>query len=148
MKVYDTSGTLVTSNLATGIPKKFTVTVPVPGTYKFYLVENEDTPDQKIYPLYQSGTNVFQFDSSAQSTMDLDYVDTKSGVAVPQMGIIDTGVTPRPADAAIPADIATGVRTLSDFVGSWRVLSLATSPIPGENFLGSSGDHGGREWSL
>jgi hypothetical protein len=136
MNVYNMSGTLVASSQATGIPKTFTVTVPVPGTYKFYLVENEGTADQKIYPLYQSGTNVFQFDSSVVSTRNLGYVDTKSGVAVPQMGIIDTGVTPRPADAAIPAAIATGVLSLSDFVGSWRILSLATSPISGEDFWG------------
>jgi len=136
MNVYNMSGTLVASSQATGIPKTFTVTVPVPGTYKFYLVENEGTADQKIYPLYQGGTNVFQFDSSVVSTMNLGYVDTKSGVAVPQIGIIDTGVTPRPADATIPADIASGVLTLNDFVGSWRVLSLATSPIPGGDFWG------------
>ncbi len=135
MNVYDMSDNLVASSQATGIPKTFTVTVPVPGTYKFYLVENEGTDDQKIYPLYQSDTNVFEFNSSVTSTMNLGYVDTKSGVAVPQIGIIDTGVTPRPADAEIPADIETGVRTLSDFVGSWRVLSLVTSTIPpNENF--------------
>ena len=77
----DENGNEVNRNTATGSPKTFTLTVPVGGKYKLYLIENEGTSNEKVYPLYQGTTNVFSIASAV--TIDLGFVDTTSGVAVP-----------------------------------------------------------------
>jgi len=66
---------------AVGIPKTFAVNLPVGGTYRFYLIEDQDTINETIFPLYQGTTNNFSITSSA--TIDLGFVDTTTGVAIP-----------------------------------------------------------------
>ena len=71
----------VASDTATGSPKTFTLNVPIGGNYRFYFIENENTSTEEVYPLYQGTTNVFSLASAV--TIDLGFVDTTSGVAVP-----------------------------------------------------------------
>ena len=56
---YNQSNTEIARNTATGTPKTFTLFLPPGANYTFYLIENEGTPNQRIYPLYQGSTNVF-----------------------------------------------------------------------------------------
>lgn len=81
VKVFDLSGNEIASNTASGIPNTFTLNVPAGGSYKFYLIENEGTANERVFPLYQGTTNVFNISSAV--TIDLGFVDTSSGNAVP-----------------------------------------------------------------
>ena len=91
----------VDRDTATGTPKTFTLTVPVGGNYRFYFIENENTPNEKVYLLYQGTTNVFSITSAV--TIDLGFVDTTSGVAVPTNNLLDiSGVTSGGENPDIP----------------------------------------------
>jgi hypothetical protein len=83
---YDEGGTRVASAVATGTPpsKSFSLTLPTGHTYALYLVENEGTASQRVYPLYATaalGTNRFRL--AEPGTLDLGFVDTTSGNAIP-----------------------------------------------------------------
>ncbi|MEW8506568.1 MAG: hypothetical protein AB2598_07665 [Candidatus Thiodiazotropha sp.] len=77
----DADNNEVASDIAEGTPKAFSLDLPVDNAYRFYFIENENTPEEKVSALYQDNTNVFSI-TSAQ-TIDLGFVDTTSGVAVP-----------------------------------------------------------------
>jgi hypothetical protein len=87
-----------------GSPKGFTLTVPVGGNYRFYLIENEGTANEKVFFLYQDTTNVFNISSAV--TIDLGFVDTSSGVAVPANNPLDvSGVTSGGQDTSLPQGV-------------------------------------------
>jgi hypothetical protein len=115
-----------TTATGTGTSKTFSIGLPVPGTYRLYLKENAGMPDETIYPVYQGGTNVFAFDSSVPSTLNLGFVHTVTGYAVPTVGILGTGVTAKPENRSVPPAISSSVFTQLDIVGAWQVFGLCT----------------------
>lgn len=62
---------------ASGTPKTFTMIVPSGHTYRIYLIENEGTVNETIFPLYQGTANTFYIDSNV--TVALGYIDTTNG---------------------------------------------------------------------
>ncbi|MFH1373927.1 MAG: hypothetical protein ABII79_09045 [bacterium] len=98
----DQNNNEVTRNTAAGTPKRFTITVPIGGTYRFYFIENEDTISENIFPLYwQGSTNKFSITSA--STIDMGFVDTSIGVAIPANDpLIVSGVSSAENDHSIP----------------------------------------------
>jgi hypothetical protein len=87
-----------------GSPKSFTLTVPVGGKYRLYLIENEGTADVEVFFIYQDTTNVFNISSAV--TIDLGFVDTSSGVAVPANNPLDvSGVTSGGQDTSLPPGV-------------------------------------------
>ncbi|MCX6226563.1 MAG: hypothetical protein NTV01_17745, partial [Bacteroidia bacterium] len=85
----DETNAEVTRATATGIPKSFSITVPItsptPHVYRFYLIENEGTLDQQIYPLYVGAINAFTIASVSTNlnpTINLGFVDTTTNVGV------------------------------------------------------------------
>jgi N-acetylneuraminic acid mutarotase len=91
----------VASSTAIGSPKRFSLAVPSGGSYRFYFIENENTPNETVFPLYQGATNVFSIASAV--TIDLGFVDTTSGQAVPTNNPLDvSGVASGGEDASLP----------------------------------------------
>jgi hypothetical protein len=87
-----------------GSPKNFMLTVPVGGKYRFYLIENEGTANEKIFCIYQDTTNVFNISSAVM--IDLGFVDTCSGVAVPENNPLNVpGVTSCGQDTSLPPGV-------------------------------------------
>lgn len=86
---------------ATGTPKSFSLDVPAGGTYRPFLIENEGAPNQQVFPVYQGSTNVFTISSAVQ--VDLGFVDTSSGRAVPAHDpLAVSGVTSAGEDISVP----------------------------------------------
>ncbi|MGA8753854.1 hypothetical protein, partial [Candidatus Deferrimicrobium sp.] len=44
---------------ATGSPKTFSMNVPTGKSYRFYVMENEGTGNERVYPMYMGANNVF-----------------------------------------------------------------------------------------
>ncbi|MEW6418018.1 MAG: fibronectin type III domain-containing protein [Nitrospirota bacterium] len=87
-----------------GSPKSFTLTVPVGGAYRFYLIEDEGTADEEVFFIYQDTTNVFNISSAV--TVDLGFVDTSSGVAVPANNPLNiSGVTSGGQNTSLPPGV-------------------------------------------
>lgn len=84
----DENDTVVNSSVASGNPKQFIVDIPG-GNYKFVLVENEGSLNEKIYLLYQGTMNVFNF--SANTQVDLGFVNVSSGKAIPTNNPLNVG---------------------------------------------------------
>lgn len=133
-----TTGAEVARGVASGTPKNFTLSLPTGVSYKIYLLENEGTANQRIYPLYQGTTNVFAIGSSSNVTINLGYVNTTSGVAVPTNNPLNvSGVTSGGANTTIPIDIASSAFALSDLSGSWSYQGLKCGAA-GQWYYGSA----------
>lgn len=129
---YTQGNTEVARNTATGNPKTFLLSLPTGTSYKFYLVENEGTADQRIYPLYQDNTNVFSISSAV--TVTLGFVDTSSGLAVPANNPLTiTGVVSQGEDQSIPTNLSASAFRASDFTGTWNYLGLISGYTPTHN---------------
>lgn len=113
---------------AAGTPKTFTFTVPTGHTYRIFLIENEDTLDQKIFALYNNatGTNCFAISSSV-TIINFGYIDTTNGVkAIPTYDpLLVSGVSSIGENKSIPEIVLSGpppTGTLSDLVGNGLAL--------------------------
>jgi len=129
---YNQSNVEIARNTATGNPKTFTLTLPAGVSYKFYLVENEGTANQRVYPLYQGSTNVFTIGSAV--TINLGLVDTLSGVGVPTNNPLNvSGVSSGGENTTVPTAIAGSAFLASDFTGTWNYLGLISGYTPTHN---------------
>ena len=126
---FDENDNEIDSDIATGSPKTFTLTVPIGGGYRFYLIENEGTANQRVYPLYQGTANVFNISSTV--TIDLGFVDTSTGVAVPTNNPLDvSGVSSGGENTSIPSSLSGSVFTTSDLQGTWNIHLLTSGDDP------------------
>lgn len=99
----DQNNNEVTRGKATGTPKRFTITVPIGSTYRLYLIENEDTSYEKIFPLYQGEINKFSIASAVTIDLGSVNIDTSKGVAQPTINPLDvSGVSSAGKDTSIP----------------------------------------------
>jgi len=112
----------VDRNTATGTPNIFTITVPVGSKYRFFLVENEGTINEEVFSLYQDSTNIFTISSAV--TIDLGFVDTSTGVAIPTKNpLLVSGVTSGGKNTSIPSslwdcqddDVANGIYRICNY---------------------------------
>lgn len=132
---YDDGGTRVAAAAASGSPlrKSFSLTLPTGGSYSLFLVENEGTGSQRVYPLYADaslGTNRFRL--SEPGTVDLGFIDTTSGNAVPANNpLFANGVSAAGVTSSIPPDLgATGTLFVpGDLQGAWSMQSLGVTPL-------------------
>jgi hypothetical protein len=129
---YNQSNVEITRNTAIGNPKTFTLTLPPGASYKFYLVENEGTTNQRVYALYQGSTNVFTIGSAV--TINLGYVDTLSGVGVPANNPLNvSGVSSGGQQTAVPTALAGSAFLASDISGTWNYVGLVSGYTPTHN---------------
>lgn len=126
----DENNTEIGRNVATGSPKTFTLDIPVGKHYKFYFVEYESTPNEKAYPLYQGNTNVFSIDNA--TIVDLGFVDTSSGVAVPTNNpLIIPGIGSAGENTIIPPYLC--------FAGTYSIVTQYDNNIQDGVTLNQSG---------
>jgi hypothetical protein len=119
----DANDNEVNRQTATGSPKTFTLTIPTGNGYRFFLIENEGTASERIYPLYYGTDNVF--DISSGVTIDLGYVNISSGVAVPENNPVNmNGVSSSSGNASAPASLADNAFTTADLQGTWKIHAL------------------------
>lgn len=130
--VFDQNNVLATSIKASGSPKMFSLSLPA-GTYRIYLIENEGTNNQRVFPLYATdalATNRFQLPSKAN--INLGFVSTLSGNGIPANNPLDSGATSAGADESIPPSLHASAAFTSDVQGTWYVFGLTTqSDKPG-----------------
>ncbi len=107
----------VDRDTATGSPKTFTLTIPIGGKYKFYFIENEGTSNVKISPLYQGQSNVFSINSAI--TINLGFVDTTTGLAVPTNNPFSQGATDAGEDTTNPI-VTINVASYANLAGRWE----------------------------
>ncbi len=131
---YDETGAR-TSAVATGstVPKSFSLTLATGHTYAVYLVENEGTASQRVYPLYAdaSPTAANLLKLSEPGTIDLGFVDTSSGNAVPSKNpVYANGVSGTRSSTTIPADLAATSTVFgpADLVGRWALHAIMVTP--------------------
>lgn len=128
---YNLSNVEIARNTASGIPKTFTLSLPTGVSYKLYFVENEGTLSETVFPLYSGSTNVFTIGS--QGTIDMGFVDTSSGFAVPTNDPLSfPGVASAGEDTTIPAGISGSAISQSDWADTeWYVHGLTA----GQTFM-------------
>ena len=125
-----TTGVQVASTTATGSPRNFTLNLPLGVSYKFYFIENKGE-NQRVYPLYQGTTNVFTISSSSAVTIDLGYVNTTSGKAVPTNNPLSvSGVTSGGENTTTPADLTSSSFSIADLVGTWNIQGITSGDSP------------------
>jgi|GEM_PF-3393518 len=97
--------------------KVFTVKVQSGKQYKFYLIENEGTDNERVFPLYIGTDNKFNLSTG---TCDLGFVSTATGKAKPSKEPKQfSGVG---EDITVPAGVAKNQASVfkqSDLAGSW-----------------------------
>ncbi|MDA8169735.1 MAG: hypothetical protein M0Z59_08600 [Nitrospiraceae bacterium] len=124
------TNTIVGSAAATGSPGTFSMQVPIGKNYKFYLLENEGTPSQRLYPLYVQNQNQSRnvFSVGQARTINLGFMNTIPGFAVSALGLQQMqalGMNAVSFDSTVPGTY-TGTafsNTLLD--GAWNMHGLA-----------------------
>jgi hypothetical protein len=103
--------------------KSFDTPVSAGKRYKFYLIENEGSAEQRVYALYQGAANKFSI--ATVTSIDFGFISTVSGVAVPANDITKIkGVTSSGEDRSFPASLASSALASGDLQGNWQVLQL------------------------
>ncbi len=126
---YDENDNEVDSDIAAGSPKTFALTIPLGGNYRFYLIENEGTANERVYSLYQGSTNIFTISSAV--TIDLGFVNTSTGVAVPTNNPLNaSGVSSGGENTSVPSSLSGSVFLTSDLQGTWNIHLLTSGDSP------------------
>lgn len=117
----------------TGTQKTFSMVVPTGRNYRFYIMENENTANSRVYPMYIGSNNVFGLDNTANGqTIFLGMVnpDMGTGKAIPantpalMMG--------QGANAMIPPSIAGAAFSMDNVKGTtWNYSTMMTSGTMG-----------------
>ena len=118
---------------ATGTPKTFSMVVPTGKNYRFYVMENEDTGNSRVYPMFLGTNNVFELDNAANGqviSLGMVNPDMGTGKAVPtntpalMMG--------RGANAAVPSSLAGTAFSMDNVKGTtWNYNTMMTSGTMG-----------------
>jgi len=133
--VFDAQGSRVASATPTGTPpnRVFSIVLPVGGTYVLFLVENEGTPNQRVFPLYADGSlTTNRITLGEPGTIDLGFVDTSTGNAIPARNpLFANGVTGSGQSTVIPAPLTLDgtVFAQADLVGRWALHSIAVTSM-------------------
>jgi hypothetical protein len=118
---------------ATGTPKTFSMVVPTGTTYRFYVVENEGTPNSRSYPMYMGTNNVFELDNTANGQM------ISFGMINPDIGTGKATPANTPAlmmgwgiNATVPPSLAGMAFSMDNVKGTtWAYNTMMTSGTMG-----------------
>ncbi|HUM10885.1 MAG TPA: hypothetical protein VLT82_08065 [Myxococcaceae bacterium] len=130
---YDETGGR-TLAVATGstVPKSFSLTLTTGHIYALFLLENEGSANQRVYPLFaDASATINLLKLSEPGTIDLGFVDTSSGNALPSKNpLYANGVSAAGRSSTIPADLAAGsiVFGSADLTGRWALHAIAVTP--------------------
>ncbi len=130
MAVDANTNAVVSSAGADPSTKTFSMQLAIGNNYKFYLLENEGTPFARSYPVYvfNQGQNQNVFFIGQANTIDLGFMDTASGAAVPALGLSQMellGMSPVSFDSTIPTSLAGTILGPADMQGNWNIHGIA-----------------------
>lgn len=121
---------------AAGSPKSFSLSVPAGASYRLYLIENEGTAGETVFPLYQGSTNVFAIASAV--TIDLGFVDTSSGRANPANSpLAVAGVTSAGEDATVPPCLVAATNYFPLQVGNKWIYAIDGAHYRTDEIMGT-----------
>jgi hypothetical protein len=130
MAVDASSNAVVGSVAADPSQKTFSMQLATGKNYKFYLLENEGTTFERFYPVYvfNQGQNQNVFSITQAKTINLGFMDTATGAAVPALGLSDMeslGMSPISFNSTVPSSLAGMGFGPSDMQGAWNVHGIA-----------------------
>ena len=118
---------------ATGTPKTFSMTVPTGKSYRFYVMENEGTGNERVYPMYMGTNNVFELDNTADGQVislgmiDPDLVTGRSTPANTPAFMMGRG-----ASSMVPPSLAGIGYSMDNVKGTtWGYNTMLTSGTMG-----------------
>jgi hypothetical protein len=115
---------VVSIGYAAGL-KTFSMPLATGKSYKFYLIDNAGTADERVYPLYQGAANKFAI--STTNSLDFGLVSTTTGVAIPANDITKIkGVASDGEDKTFPGNLAASAFTSADLQGNWQTLQIVS----------------------
>ena len=101
----------------------FSMPLALGKSYKFYLIDNAGTADERVYPLYQGTAN--KFSVATTNFLDFGFISTTTGVAMPTNDITQIkGVAGDGEDKTFPDNLTASAFTGADLQGNWQVLQL------------------------
>ena len=130
-EAFDAStGALAGTSAADPSTKTFSMQLATGKNYKFYVVENEGTSFQRSYPVYMSsgGQNQNVFSVGQAKTINLGFMDTSSGAAIPAIGLSQMeslGMSPTSVDSTVPTTLSGSTFASGDMAGTWNVHGIA-----------------------
>lgn len=109
--------------------KAFSIKIQSGKQYKFYLVENEGTSDERVFPLYIGNGNKMNVSAG---TCNLGFITTTGdGIATP--ATTPSQFTGAVEDKTVPAGVAanqSSVYTQSDLTGTWYLFQYHAGAKP------------------
>jgi hypothetical protein len=130
MAVDAATNVVVSSVIADPSTKVFSMQLPIGKNYKCYLLENEGTTFERSYPVYvfNQGQSQNVFSISQANTIDLGFMDTASGAAVPALGLSqmeNLGMSPVSFDSTVPSTLNGTFFSPGDMQGAWNMHGIA-----------------------
>jgi hypothetical protein len=130
---------------ATGSPKTFSMNIPTGTSYRFYVLENEDTGNERVYPVYMGTNNVFALDNNADGmviSLGMVSPDLITGKAAPvnhpglMMG--------QGSNVMVPPSLAGSAFSMDNVKGTtWGYNTMLTSGTMGREHGTLSFDNNG-----
>jgi hypothetical protein len=151
MAVDAGTNAVVSSITADPSTKTFSLQLPIGRNYKFYLIENEGTTFERSYPVYvfNQGQKQNVFALSQANTIDLGFVDTASGAAVPELGLAQMeslGMSPVSFDSTVPSSLDGTFFTSADMAGVWNIHGIADTRAWFHTTMTISSSNGAVNW--
>ena len=116
----------VTANATT---KTFSMDIPTGTTYRFYVMENENTGNSRVYPMYMGTSNVFELDNTANGQMiSLGMVNPDMGTGKATPANTPPLMMDRGANPAVPSSLAGMAFSMDSVKGTtWNYNTMMTS---------------------
>lgn len=109
--------------------KSFSMPLAIGKSYKFFIIDNAGSADERVYPFYQGNSNKFSVAST--NFLDFGFISTSTGVAIPSNDITTiSGVTSDGEDKAFPGNLAAAAFTSADLQGNWQALQIVSGSNP------------------
>ena len=117
----------------TGTPKTFSMVVPTGRDYRFYMIENEDTGNSRVYPMFMGTNNVFELDNTANGqTISLGMINPDMGTGKATPANTPALMMGRGVNATIPSSLAGTAFSMDNVKGTtWGYNTMMTSGTMG-----------------
>lgn len=116
----DQNGNEVDRDTASGTPKIFTITVPIGGKYRLYLIENDGLLNMGIYPVYYGSSNVLAINTIATINLGFVTVETSRNIATTASDPFTQGASDGGVQSSMPSVLF--------LPGTWGVSRIAPAP--------------------
>src|SRR5450759_1937313 len=118
---------------ATGSPKTFSMNVPTGTSDRFYVMENEGTGNERVYPMYVGTNNVFELDNTADGqVISLGMIDPDLATGRSAPANTPALMMGRGASSMVPPSLAGSAFSMDNVKGTtWGYNTMLTSGTMG-----------------